>query len=529
MSVLSAASSRPPSDAAPGDCATQGRARAEHGQTAASMALDRHRGCLLRCASPRVTPRATPPSADSATESAPRARRRLQPAKRRRLSAMPVHTSITADNEATPATVCPTTPKASPVWMKRFQPMALRPAGTASYPSTFSVAAVARSSVNCVRVSGRLRSRRGVDAEGPRGLRRAWQPAGSRSASQPPGLRRATRPRRGRRATAAASFAARSTRTFTRGPAPGTPRLADRRAATTRRQRADPPRARHRGHARAPPPAFATAAAVSGAARGHPLQHLVGPRVGDHDAAPDDEHERNRRPEAEDVVPVEVAGLAPGLADEPRDRTQPAHGEATRPPQDEPAQHDEQEGEVRRTGDGLARAPLLAARREPAMPVGDGAEERTGLRGPAPRTRPCRGRRRLCPHDRTRTPPAPRSSARSITDEGQVPRASCTRCVSASTPSRASPGRRRRHAVPVGPADDLALVREQHARHRHDQDDEAGDDAGNRWSQKKTLRITNQTSSKTMSTGTLVAACTAAEACGEATPCRAGRDFSPAG
>ena len=116
------------------------------------------------------------------------------------------------------------------------------------------------------------------------------------------------------------------------------------------------------------------------------MNEVGGPLVGDGGAAEDDDRKRHRRPEADHVVPVEVAGPPPEAAAKPE--RLPPGGAATprRPPEVDPADEQEQEPEVGGRHDRPADDAVLALERQPPVEVHDAAQE-------APRSRVAVARR----------------------------------------------------------------------------------------------------------------------------------------
>ncbi len=94
-------------------------------------------------------------------------------------------------------------------------------------------------------------------------------------------------------------------------------------AAVARRPRAPALGARPSAAAARPPPRAALAAL-----RRHPVDQVARPGIRDDDARGDDDGQRDRRPHADRVVPVEVARLAGEAAAEPDDLFDRAPGPA---------------------------------------------------------------------------------------------------------------------------------------------------------------------------------------------------------
>ena len=131
---------------------------------------------------------------------------------------------------------------------------------------------------------------------------------------------------------------------------------------------------RRRRHGRRRPPPLSTGRSGRPSLRpGRRLTHRaiherVPPREGDRNGADHHDEERDRRPDAEHVVPVEVAGLAA------RARVEDGHGLHLRPrqlarkPQVHAGDDDEEEDDVGPAGDQAGHRPTLAFDRDPAMP-----------------------------------------------------------------------------------------------------------------------------------------------------------------
>jgi hypothetical protein len=100
-------------------------------------------------------------------------------------------------------------------------------------------------------------------------------------------------------------------------------------------------------------------------------EKIARPGIGNDHARKDHQNKRDRSPGAEHVVPVEVAGLAWQAAPEPQYIAELAPSPDPRHPKIRAGQHEEQEGEIARSGDGSRGVPLLVFCTKPAMPIGD--------------------------------------------------------------------------------------------------------------------------------------------------------------
>ena len=223
-------------------------------------------------------------------------------------------------------------------------------------------------------------------------------------------------------------------------------------------------------------------AATSGRRRfaGDPVDQVARPGIRDDDARGDDDRQRDHRPDADGVVPVEVARLAGEAAAEPDDLLHRAPGPGARDPEVGAREDEEQEGEVGGTGDRAAGRPVLAAGGEPAVPVGDAAEEGADA-GVAAAEQLARvgigvGDDALADRqrDRSRGIPPHRDRAR-LADQSGGPDAGEQR-----VDRQRRRGRRRRQAdgPRVGVVNELLLERQQDARRRHDEDDHPGQETG---------------------------------------------------
>ena len=187
--------------------------------------------------------------------------------------------------------------------------------------------------------------------------------------------------------------------------------------------------------------------------------------------------QRDHRPHADGVVPVEVARLAGEAAAEPDDLLDRAPGPGARDPEVGARQDEEQEGEVGGAGDRAAGRPVVAAGRQPAVPVGDAAEEGADA-GIAAAEQPAGvgigvGDDALADgqRDRRRGIPPHRDGAR-LADQPGGPDAGEQRVN-----RQRRRGRRRRQAdvAGVGVVDELLLERQQDAGRRHDEHDDPGE------------------------------------------------------
>ena len=93
---------------------------------------------------------------------------------------------------------------------------------------------------------------------------------------------------------------------------------------------------------------------------GGAVNEVVGPRVADDGAAGGEDDEDGEGPEADDVVPVPVAGAAGGAADEPEGRAEETGVPGAGPPEPESGDGEEEEGEVGGAGDGFAGGAVIA-------------------------------------------------------------------------------------------------------------------------------------------------------------------------
>ena len=186
-------------------------------------------------------------------------------------------------------------------------------------------------------------------------------------------------------------------------------------------------------------------------------------------------------PQADRVVPVEVARLAAETAAEPDHRRDVAPAPLPRHPQVETGHRQHEEGGVARAGDGARRGPSFSFHGEPPVPVGDRTVE---ARGPAAnryraRVR-CRDRRRAFPvcRRRPRRPRADPNPASRWWARRREPRAAP---APAARRRRAGPPRaRRRHdaLIAFDESQHGLLERQQGAGHAHHENHRACDDAG---------------------------------------------------
>jgi hypothetical protein len=113
---------------------------------------------------------------------------------------------------------------------------------------------------------------------------------------------------------------------------------------------------------------------------GQTIDEIARLRVRDDDRGKHDDEEGNGRPEAECVMPVEVACPALQAPLEPSDSPDGSPRPLARPPEINAARHNEQKSQVARSRHGATDSATLARSAEPAVSVHDGAEE-----GPYPR------------------------------------------------------------------------------------------------------------------------------------------------
>ena len=360
----------------------------------------------------------------------------------------------------------PGRPSTSPVCAKRSTVRNWRPRVPASKPSHFATepecpvdgqrAAILRlAGAAVVDREGERRRRRDRQAERDGAPRRAVG-----ECRRPGRVERRRRRRGGRGVAVAAAFGTSALRTGAL-------------IARTLRPRAFGPRR----------PAFAAARAATRCRRrftGDPVDQVARPWIRDDDARGDDDGQRDRRPHADRVVPVEVARLPGEAAAEPDDLLDRSPGPRARDPEVGARQDDEQEGEVGGTGDRAAGRPVVAGGSQPAVPVGDAAEEGADA-GIAAAEQPARvgigvGDDALADgqRDRRRGIPPDRHCAR-LTDQPARPDAGEQR-----VDRQRRRGRRRRQAdvAGIGVVDELLLERQQDAGGRHDEHDDPGGQAG---------------------------------------------------
>ena len=188
-----------------------------------------------------------------------------------------------------------------------------------------------------------------------------------------------------------------------------------------------------------------------------------------------DEH--GRAPEADRVVPVEIARAPAEPRVEHRRPCGPPRGStcaATRDTGRSAARNEEDD--VR----GARRGTESRGRREPAVPVLDDVHRRVGLRAPDPPRRPCRDSSPRRRHGRTRRARPSRAPARSTTVVGARRARTPARARRARRGQARRVGARRRDRaeMPLGEVDDLRLEGEEDAGDAHDEDDEPRDRAG---------------------------------------------------
>ncbi len=118
-------------------------------------------------------------------------------------------------------------------------------------------------------------------------------------------------------------------------------------------------------------------------AAGQGVDQVARPGVGDDHPARGQHHEDRRAPEADHVVPVEVAGLAAQPGAEERHRAHVPPRPLPRPPQIEPRGRQHEKRRVARARDRAGRRAVLAFDREIAVPARDRSIE-------GPRTRRAR-------------------------------------------------------------------------------------------------------------------------------------------
>src|SRR5882724_4247631 len=100
---------------------------------------------------------------------------------------------------------------------------------------------------------------------------------------------------------------------------------------------------------------------------GEGVQEVIGPLVGHDRAGERQDQEDGRTPDADDVVPVEVARASAHAGPEQGDRLHRLPRPPARPPEADAEDHEPEEAQVGRAGDG----PEVLARAEPAMPLDD--------------------------------------------------------------------------------------------------------------------------------------------------------------
>src|SRR5690606_25091793 len=76
------------------------------------------------------------------------------------------------------------------------------------------------------------------------------------------------------------------------------------------------------------------------------IGQIARPRIRDHDARPHDHRKRHQAPDADDVVPVEIAGLGGQTPAEDDHLLELCPGPRAWPPQVEATHHDEEEAEI---------------------------------------------------------------------------------------------------------------------------------------------------------------------------------------
>ena len=126
-----------------------------------------------------------------------------------------------------------------------------------------------------------------------------------------------------------------------------------------------------------------SAAASGGCGRsrasGQRVDQIARPGVGDDHSARRQHDEDRRAPEADGVVPVEVASLAAQPEADERHRAHVPPRPLPRPPQIEARHRQHEKGGVARAGDRARRRAVLALDREVAVPAGD-----RSIEAPAP-------------------------------------------------------------------------------------------------------------------------------------------------
>ncbi len=205
---------------------------------------------------------------------------------------------------------------------------------------------------------------------------------------------------------------------------------------------------------------------------GQTEEKVVSPAIGQDHAGEHDEHERQPCPEADDVVPVEVASFARKTPPEPRHVPHLRPGPLPRHPEIETGDDEDQEPEIASAGDRAADGPVLLARSQPAVPSRDGAKER-----PHPRRAFAENLATVgIQVERVLPPQADRGGRCGIGLHRQARRSSARprrqhRGEQGLRREPRSAGRGRGRAVAaVGPVGDLPLVHQQHAGRRHDED-----------------------------------------------------------
>ena len=105
------------------------------------------------------------------------------------------------------------------------------------------------------------------------------------------------------------------------------------------------------------------------------VDQIGGPRVRNHGAASHDEDQRDGSPEADDVVPVEIARFTADTGAKQQHGSDAAPTPAARHPKIDSGKDQKQKSEIARTRDGAAGGAPRAFHGKPAVPVGDRAEE----------------------------------------------------------------------------------------------------------------------------------------------------------
>ena len=105
------------------------------------------------------------------------------------------------------------------------------------------------------------------------------------------------------------------------------------------------------------------------------IDHVVRPLVGDGECREDDEEKWDGRPEADGVVPIEIAGFDGEVGAEPYNWPEVLPGPDAWHPEVEAGENEQEECESAGTGDGAAGCFPFALPREPSVPATEALEE----------------------------------------------------------------------------------------------------------------------------------------------------------